>query len=116
MSADASFTTGEMDVSEYSWSGSSYTTIEENWWVKYGRFVEFQLIFTSGNAIGKGNGVAKGLPEPAMHGTMACLGSIAKVRVDGGTYVSDRYGTLKTNTPIASGVRTVLHGVYVAAE
>ena len=116
MSADASFETGEMDLSSYSWYRNEYTTVEENWWVKYGRFVEFQLIFTSGIGISKGNTMAKGLPEPAEHGTMACLGSIAKVKVGGGTYVSDKYGTLQTTTLIEFGVRTVLHGVYVAAE
>lgn len=114
VSTEASITVGEIDTSSYGWAIHSNTTIEENWWLKYGRFVEFQLIFTSGQNISAAADIAKGIPKPAMAGTYSCLGSIAKVNVYGGTYSTDTYGTLRTVTAISSGVRTVLHGIYIS--
>ena len=114
MSAEASITVGEIDTSTYGWAIHSNTTIEENWWLKYGRFVEYQLIVTSGENISDDSDLAKGVPKPAMSGTYTCLGSIAKIIVNNGFYTSDTFGVLKTVTAISSGVRTVLHGVYIS--
>ena len=114
MSMDASFEVGEIDLSSYGWYRDQHTTVEENWWIRYGRFIEFQLIFTSGAAIASDQVMAQGLPKPAMAGTYTCLGTVAKVTVNHGTYTSDNFGTLRTVTTIPANTRTVLHGVYIA--
>lgn len=110
MSAEMSITVGEFNTTGYSVISSA--DIEENWWIKYGRFVEFQLIFTSTRTISASNTVTDGLPIPAQNNTFACLESQSPVRVS----VTSSYPQSGCLTAVnsLSASRHVLHGVYIA--
>lgn len=113
MSTNMSMTTGEMNFLSTSDIGSG--SIEENWWIKYGRFVEFQLIFTNNEyTISNGTFIAKGLPKPMMAGTFSSLDEYGQVTVQNGKYVSDEFGRLKANSDLTVAKRHILHGVYIA--
>lgn len=112
MNADSAFENGQIQVESLIPSSG----VECAWWIKNGRFVEFQLIFTSTSVINAEATVASGLPKPVMAGTYTCLGSIAKCIINDEYTALDDDGKIILVEDIPANTRTVLHGVYVATE
>lgn len=105
MNADLAYSSGELTLIGYSLENA---TITENWWQKYGRIVEFQLIFTTASSISAENQLAGGLPRAAQSGTFTTFGTTGNVVVknqSGGAYLE--------NTVFMNGT-VVLHGVYIS--
>lgn len=114
MSADVSYTTGELDVSSYSWSSASSTSITTNWWQKYGRIVEFQLVFTTGSRISAGNKFAAGLPRPAQAGAFVCLGQNSNVQVEYKGGGDTEHGALQAVQGFSLLTEYIVHGIYIS--
>lgn len=105
MNADLSYTSGEMTLAGFILENA---TVTENWWQKYGRIVEFQIIFTPSSGISTGEKLAGGLPRAVQSGTFTTFGTTGNVVVknqSGGAYLE--------NTVYMSGSVT-LHGVYIS--
>ena len=105
MNADLSYTSGELTLTGFRLENE---TVTENWWQKYGRIVEFQIIFTPSSSISTGKSLAGGLPRAVQSGTFTTFGTTGNVVVknqSGGAYLE--------NTVYMSGSVT-LHGVYIA--
>ena len=105
MNADLSYTSGELTLTGFRLENE---TVTENWWQKYGRIVEFQIIFTPSSSISTGKSLAGGLPRAVQSGTFTTFGTTGNVVVKnqpGGAYLE--------NTVYMSGSVT-LHGVYIA--
>ena len=105
MNADLSYTSGEMTLTGFELENE---TVTENWWQKYGRIVEFQIIFTPSSSITTGKSLAGGLPRAVQSGTFTTFGTTGNVVVknqSGGAYLE--------NIVYMSGSVT-LHGVYIS--
>lgn len=105
MNADLSYTSGELTLTGFILENA---TVTENWWQKYGRIVEFQIIFTPSSSITTGKSLAGGLPRAVQSGTFTTFGTTGNVVVknqSGGAYLE--------NTVYMSGSVT-LHGVYIS--
>lgn len=105
MNADLSYSSGELTLIGYSLENA---TISENWWQKYGRIVEFQIIFTASSSIATGNNLAGGLPRAVQSGTFTTFGTTGNVVVK-----NQSDGAYLENTASMSGSVT-LHGVYIS--
>ena len=112
MSAESSYESGQIDiVVEYKFQ----TDVESSWWIKNGRFTEFQLVFTSTYQIPSATTFATGIPKPVMDGTFSCLGTIAKCTINNDEYhPNSDGGAIVASVNIPANARTVLHGVYIA--
>lgn len=105
MNADLAYSSGELTLTGFSLENA---TISENWWQKYGRIVEFQLIYTTSSSISSGNQLAGGLPRVVQSGTFTTFGTTGNVVVK-----NQSDGAYLENTVFMDG-SYVLHGVYIA--
>lgn len=105
MNADLSYTSGELTLTGFELENA---TVTENWWQKYGRIVEFQIIFTPSSSISAGQKLAGGLPRAVQSGTFTTFGTTGNVVVK-----NQSDGAYLENTASMSGSVT-LHGVYIS--
>lgn len=110
MNADSAFETGQIQLA----SVVPTSSVECSWWIKNGRFVEFQIILTLTSVIHAESTIASGLPKPVMAGTYTCLGSIAKCIINDEHTALDDDGKIILVEDIPANTRTVLHGVYIS--
>ena len=106
MSADLAYTSGELSTEGCTLEN---VTLTENWWQKYGRIVEFQIVYT-GSGFSTGSMLAKGLPRAAISDTYIGLASCYNVKV------SNTTGEAYIESIItASGTEErILHGIYIS--
>ena len=105
MNADLSYSSGEMTLTGFKLENE---TVTENWWQKYGRIVEFQIIFTTSSSISAGNKLAGVLPRVVQSGTFTTFGTTGNVVVK-----NQSDGAYLENTVSMNGSVT-LHGVYIS--
>lgn len=105
MNADLSYTSGEMTLTGFELENA---TVTENWWQKYGRIVEFQIIFTPSSGISTGESLAGGMPRVVQSGTYTTFGTTGNVVVK-----NQSDGAYLENTVSMNGSVT-LHGVYIS--
>lgn len=105
MNADLSYTSGELTLTGFKLENE---TVSENWWQKYGRIVEFQIIFTPSSSISAGQKLAGGLQRAVQSGTFTTFGTTGNVVVK-----NQSDGAYLENTASMSGSVT-LHGVYIS--
>lgn len=105
MNADLSYSSGEMTLTGFKLENE---TVTENWWQKYGRIVEFQIIFTTSSSVAAGNKLAGVLPRVVQSGAFTTFGTTGNVVVK-----NQSDGAYLENTVSMSGSVT-LHGIYIA--
>lgn len=105
MNADLSYTSGELTLTGFELENA---TISENWWQKYGRIVEFQIIFTPSSSISTGEKLAGGMPRAVQSGTFTTFGTTGNVVVK-----NQSDGAYLENT-VFMNETYVLHGVYIS--
>ena len=105
MNADLSYSSGELTLTGFSLENA---TITENWWQKYGRIVEFQIIFTPSSSISSGNKLAGVLPRVVQSGTFTTFGTAGNVVVK-----NQSDGAYLESTALMSGSVTI-HGIYIS--
>lgn len=105
MNADLSYKSGELTLTGFELENA---TISENWWQKYGRIVEFQIIFTPSSSISTGKKLAGGMPRTVQSGTFTTFGTTGNVVVK-----NQSDGAYLENTVFMNGT-VVLHGVYIS--